>query len=434
MTKTIKLCAIGIFLFSILPLKAQETIRLSRVECEAIFLRENLSLLAEKLNIPIAEAAVKQAKLWANPTFTFDEVNLWATNRQTDGQEVSPEIWNEFGKNQQFAFEIEQLIYTAGKRKKMVEIEKVSVDKSRQYFEELLRNLKIEFRAQMTELQYVQFQQKYLENLFNSIQELTTAYEHQLASQNISKSEYSRLKVKELELKKEIYDLGRTSAEIQKELKILMHQNPNSILEITDEGFGVNLEESQISLVEELVKQAEENRPDIQLAVLEENYYNKLYDYERAQRIPDISLKASYDRNGSTMLDFVGFGITFDLPIFDRNQGNIQIAKLGIEQSKIETQAIRQKLESEIHLNYQNLLKVIELKNQIEENYNLSLDELLEAYNKNLKSRNISMLEYLDFLDAYLDNQETILDVNKEINNAVEELNYAVGKDIIETN
>src|SRR5690606_28658639 len=195
-----------------------------------------------------------------------------------------------------------------------------------------------------------------------------------------------------------------------------------------------NLEESQISLVEELVKQAEENRPDIQLAVLEENYYNKLYDYERAQRIPDISLKASYDRNGSTMLDFVGFGITFDLPIFDRNQGNIQIAKLGIEQSKIETQAIRQKLESEIHLNYQNLLKVIELKNQIEENYNLSLDELLEAYNKNLKSRNISMLEYLDFLDAYLDNQETILDVNKEINNAVEELNYAVGKDIIETN
>lgn len=434
MAKCSKLYVIGILFLSVFPLNAQETIRLSRAECEAVFLRENLSLLAEKLNIPIAEAAVQQAKLWPNPTFTFDEVNFWATDRQTGGQEVSPEVWNGFGKNQQFAFEIEQLVYTAGKRKKLVALEKVSVDKSRQYFEDLLRNLKIEFRSQLTELQYIQFQQKSLQNLFVSVQEMTQAYERQLASQNISKSEYSRLKAKELELKKEIHDLQKSSAEIQKELKILMHQNPNSTLEITDEGFETEIEESQILLINNLTEQAEASRPDFQLAVLEENYYSKLYDYEKAQKVPDISLKASYDRNGGTMLDFIGFGITLDLPIFNRNQGNIQIAQLGIEQSKIQTQQIRQELQSEIFLNSQNLLNAIQLRDQIKENYNLSLDELLQAYSKNLRSRNISMLEYLDFLDAYLDNQRTILDVSKEVNDALEELNYAVGKDILEIN
>lgn len=434
MAKPINFYFFGMLFSTFISLQAQDTIRLSRQESEAVFLSENLSLLAEKLNISKAEAAVQQAKLWPNPNLTFDQVNLWATDRQTGGQEVSPPLWDGFGKNQQFAFEIEQLIYTAGKRKKMVALEKVSVDQSKQYFEDLLRNLKIEFHSLLTDLQYIQLQQKALENLFVSVQELTNAYERQLNLQNISKSEYARLKAKELELRKEIHDLQKSSSEVQKELKILLHQNPNSVLVITDEGFEREIEESQILFATDFMEQAERTRPDLQLAVLEEDYYSKLYDYEKAQRVPDFSLKAAYDRNGSTMLDFIGFGVSIDLPIFNRNQGNIKIAQLGIEQSKIQTQQVRHKIQSEIFRNTQDLLNAIQLRDQIKKDYDLSLDELLSAHNKNLKNRNISMLEYLDFVDAYLDNQKTVLDVSKEVNDALEELNFAVGKDILENN
>lgn len=434
MAKPVSFYFFGIFFLMSVSLQAQDTIRLSRKESEAVFLNENLSLLVEKLNISKAEAAVQQAKLWPNPTFTFDEVNLWATDRQTGGQEVSPPLWDGFGRNQQFAIEIEQLIFTAGKRRKMVALEKVSVDQSIQYFEDLLRNLKIEFRSLLTELQYIQLQQKSLKNLFISVQELTNAYEKQLNLQNISKSEYARLKAKELELKKEIFDLQKSSSEVQKELKILMHQNPNSVLVITDEGFEREVEESQVLFAAHFMEQAESVRPDLQLSILEEDYYSKLYDYERAQRVPDFSLKASYDRNGSTMLDFVGFGISVDLPIFNRNQGNIKVAQLGLEQSKIQTKQVRHEIQSEIFRNTQNLLNAIQLRDQIQKEYDLSLDELLSAYNKNLKNRNISMLEYLDFVDAYLDNQKTVLDVSKEVNDALEELNYAVGKEILGNN
>ncbi|SMC57369.1 TolC family protein [Moheibacter sediminis] len=434
MAKPINFYFFGILFSFFISVPAQDTIRLSRQESEAVFLSENLSLLAEKLNIPKAEAAVQQAKLWPNPNLTFDQVNFWATDRQTGGQEVSPPLWDGFGKNQQFAFEIEQLIYTAGKRKKIVALEKVSVDQSKQYFEDLLRNLKIEFRSLLTDLQYIQLQQKSLKNLFVSVQELTNAYERQFNLQNISKSEYARLKAKELELRKEIFDLQKSSSEVQKELKILLHQNPNSVLVIADEGFEIEVEESQILFATDFMEQVESTRPDLQLAVLEEDYFSKLYDYERAQRVPDFSLKATYDRNGSTMLDFVGFGISIDLPVFNRNQGNIKIAQLGIEQSKIQTQRVRHEIQSEIFRNTQDLLNAIQLRDQIKKDYNLSLDELLSAHNKNLKNRNISMLEYLDFVDAYLDNQKTVLDVSKEVNDALEELNFAVGKDILENN
>jgi cobalt-zinc-cadmium efflux system outer membrane protein len=35
------------------------------------------------------------------------------------------------------------------------------------------------------------------------------------------------------------------------------------------------------------------------------------------------------------MKDFIGLGVSVDLPIFDRNKGNIQEAKLEIEKVKM---------------------------------------------------------------------------------------------------
>ncbi|GIV43422.1 MAG: hypothetical protein KatS3mg035_0545 [Bacteroidia bacterium] len=98
---------------------AQDTLKLSREQCEAIFLKENLLLLAEKLEISKAEAIKLQASLWPNPNITLDEINLWTTQKQLGiwGQELPGLNGGNFGRNQQFTFSIEQLILTAGKRK-----------------------------------------------------------------------------------------------------------------------------------------------------------------------------------------------------------------------------------------------------------------------------------------------------------------------------
>jgi cobalt-zinc-cadmium efflux system outer membrane protein len=143
-----------ILLFFSFAARAQDTLKINRAQCETIFLKENLALMAEKLKIPQAEAMVLQAKLWPNPTLTVDQVNLWATPSQTRGQEVVPPLIGSFGKNLEFGVGLEQLVQTAGKRKKLVALEQVSVEKAKQYFEELLRNLKIEFRNLFTRIRF----------------------------------------------------------------------------------------------------------------------------------------------------------------------------------------------------------------------------------------------------------------------------------------
>jgi cobalt-zinc-cadmium efflux system outer membrane protein len=417
------------FIFSF-SAKAQDTLKLNREQAEAVFLKENLLLIAEKLNISQSEAMVMQAKLWPNPSFTFDQVNFWATDAQTGGQEVIPSLGG-IRPNQQFGFGIEQLIQTAGKRKKLVALEQVAVEKSNQYFEDLLRNLKIEFRNQLTKLQYLQFSKNIYQNQLNSIKQLTQAYKKQVEQGNVPQGEYIRLKALELEIAKNINELNKEVNEAQKELKLLMRLPATTQLEITDEGYLKNTEQFRQLALNDIIEQAKTHRPDYKIAQLEEIYFNKLYAYEKAQRVSNLTLSSAYDRGGNAMLDFVGFGVTMDIPFFNRNQGNIKYAQIGIEQSKILYEQKTLSIENEIVFSFQNLSNAITFLEEIELDYETTLDGLLTSYTKNFTDRNISMLEYLDFLEAYLENKKIILEAGKDVNEKAEELNYSVGMDLI---
>jgi len=61
-----------------------DTIYLSTAQAEDLFIKQNLELIAEKLEIDVAEAAIVQAKLWPNPTLSIEDVNLWNTNDMRD--------------------------------------------------------------------------------------------------------------------------------------------------------------------------------------------------------------------------------------------------------------------------------------------------------------------------------------------------------------
>lgn len=412
---------------------AQEMLTLDRKEAEAIFLKQNVSLLAESLEISKAEALVTQAKLWPNPTLSIDEVNLWATQSQKEphGEELPP-LFGDSGQYQQFSVGLEQLILTAGKRKKLVALEQVSADKALQYFEDLLRNLKIEFRNQLTQMQYLQLGQEVYQNQIRALQHLVSSYQKQVAQGHIPKGEYIRLKALELEFIKENNDLKRALNEVQKELKLLMRLPASTGLTLNGTDFPDHLDRHSVLSLPALLELAETSRPDLRLTALDQKEQDHLFAYERAKRIPDVTLKAAYDRGGNILYNFIGFGLEIDLPFFDRNQGNIKSAALGREQSQLLFDQKLLSVENEIALAHQNLTDALDFYKAIDDDYEATLEQLLDSYTKNFAERNIGLLEYIDFLDAYLENKKIILEAAKEVRIKKEELNYAVGQDIIQ--
>jgi len=407
---------------------AQDTLRINADECQALFLRENLPLIAQHLHISQAEAMVQQAKLWNNPSFTFDQVNLWATPRQTNNQETTPPLWNNFGRDQQFAMEIEQLIFTAGKRKTLIEIEKLGVEEATAYFAELLRNLKVEFRNLIAQQVYFQRIENVYQRQIASMSTLVQAYQNQLEQGNVSVGEYVRLKALELNLLTELNELNTEKNAVQKELKSLMHIPASTVIAIEDNQH--TLENVPLLNLQQLIEMAYENRKDIQLTAINEKIAQKWHNYQRKQRIPDLSLKAAYDRNGSTMLDFVGFGITLDLPVFNRNQGAIQMAQIETQIAQLHTTEARQRMENQVVEAYNNLRIAIDFKQNIDPNYEQTLDELLLSYIFNFQQRNIGMLEFIDFMEAYTENKRALLEADRNVQQRIEELIYAVGTEI----
>ena len=421
----------GFFVAFCFQTKAQntilkDTIHISRAEAETIFLKNNLKLLSEKLNIDQAEAQVVQAKLWPNPTLEFSEINLWSNAYS----EQLPPISGDWGKTSQVAISLEQMVQTAGKRKKMMAMEKVGVEMAHEYFKDFLRVLKIEFRNNLTDLQYVQQKQDIYKKQLNSMQKLLKAYENQAKQGNISKAEFIRLKASELEFLKEISDLQKENNQLQKELKTLMNVPSASYLKITNDKFIPQLSKLENVNLADLTSSALENRPDVKVSVLEEKYNERKLKYELAQRTPDVTLGINYDRGGNIMNDFVGIGFSMDLPFFNRNQGNIKVAKFDIEKSKYAKTEKNNDAQNEVIKAFEDVLVAKKMYENTNEDYEKDLDTLLESYFKNFAQRNTSMLEYLDFVEAYLQNKTIILDSKKELNEHFEELQFVIGKEL----
>ncbi len=408
-----------------------DTIRLTRAEAENRFLQNNILLLAEKLNIDQAEASIVQARLWPNPSLDIDEVNLWATpNQLSMGEELPALGRNGFGKNRQISVQLEQVVQTAGKRRKLIALEEVSRDMAMAYYEDLLRNLKIEFRNSLTDLQFFQAYGQVFAQQLAETQLLVAAYQRQADAGNVNPGELLRLKSLQLELRHEYREIQEEIFTLQRELTVLMNLPATSYLMLDYDGFMPDNEKIRQVALQNLLDVAIDKRPDMHIAKLERSHSQNLYSFERAQKVPDLELRVGYDRGGNFLYNFVGFGLGIDIPVINRNQGNIKSARIQIDKANLLNEATSRRIESEVVAAYRNLLNSTQFFDSIEPGYDEQLDLLLGSYIRNFRNRNVSMLEFLDFFESYLSNKQNVLNARRELNKNFEELKYSIGTEI----
>jgi len=330
--------------------------------------------------------------------------------------------------NTQFAIELNQLITTAGKRRKEVALQKVSKEMAVQQFGETLRGMKAELRKSINEIVFFQNYEIVLAGQIDVLTKLINAYEKQVQTGNMSKAELLRLQSSSLERENELYQLKIELNSQLKTLKLLLNMPPAINIIIVPDANDINAIQLAIS---DLYSLAMEKRPDLKLQKLQTDWFNKSLTLEKAKRVPDITFNANYDRYAGVWKNYFGVGLSFDLPVFNRNQGNIKIAAFGLEQSRYLEQQVQNEVYNEISESYGNYEHSIKFFRKISDNELMSeLDKMLDVYTKNLLNRNISMLEFIDFMDSYQKSKQIFLETKKSVNNNFEELQYVVGGEI----
>ena len=414
--KTFYLSAITVCMVSTLQAQSY-TIQ----DLEAQFLQKNYLLIANKLNIDKADAEIVQEKLWNNPTLSISEVNLWKTYQI----EEQPYLFGKYGKNQQISVELEQLIETAGKRKKRVAIKQLEKNNALFDYEELLRELKKELRQSFYTLSRINQEENQLQNMLNLFTQMSNQYERQSKLQNVSKADFYRIQTELLGLQKESVLLENEKIDGLNKLRLLTQ---NSELNIDQLQFETSIK-SQNQLPFDLKNSAKNQNIGLKKQENELNLAKNQLILEKAQRTPDLTFQLNYDRGGNIMRDFVGVGVSVDLPIFNTNKGNIKAAKISIEQQLANQNAYQLELDQSID-RLQNQLKKIEetlnfWSSEKEQEQNL----MIENYKKHLQNKHITLMEFIDFTQAYREAQQAYLELQETYEHTYEELQYIVGKD-----
>jgi cobalt-zinc-cadmium efflux system outer membrane protein len=153
-------------------------------------------------------------------------------------------------------------------------------------------------------------------------------------------------------------------------------------------------------------------------------------NYQQALATPDITIGAGWDRNGSFVHNFNFLSMQIDLPFFNRNQGNIKSARFNVESSKAKLLSTMDVIQSDVSQAYSNALSTDRLYRKFDNQFVNDLDTLVEEMVKNYEKKNIGIVEFLDYYDAYKNNIVQINNLKNNRANAFENLNFAIGKDL----
>jgi len=392
-------------------------------DLEAQFLAKNATLIASRLNVNIADAQIIQERLWDNPNLSISEVNFWSN--ATLEEDIAP-IFGRHGNPKQLHVELEQMIATAGKRKKRIQIKQLEKSKNLYEYEELLRELKKELRQSYNSLNNLTQQEKQLQNIVSIYEQMSEQYQRQAQLNNVPLVEFYRIESELIEVEKELVELDNKQLEFLQILKVLT-QNENLTVDHLlfseknqklSDFIPLNLFELALDESMEIKKQTNE------ITIAEDQL--KL---ENAERIPDVAVQVSYDRAGNIMKNFVGFGVAFDLPILNTNKGNREAAKIQIEQEKVNLSALEIQLQTTLDQLTNQLLKtekmlakwpLLKIKEQ---------EQMISNFKKHVLNKEKTLIEFIDFTQAFRDAQNAILDLQENYFNTFEELQYIVGKD-----
>lgn len=174
----------------------------------------------------------------------------------------------------------------------------------------------------------------------------------------------------------------------------------------------------------DLVSQALTLRPDLQLADQQITYNQQNLTYQKALATPNLTLGADYQHVGGPFPNYVGVQALIDLPIRNKNQGNIQAARWGIDQSKESRNTVGIQVEQEVVNAYQQYSQAKQLQAQITPEYLQSIRDISKNATEDYTRRVIDLVSFIDKIRAYKDAQMMLIDSSNRLYQAQQQLNY----------
>jgi cobalt-zinc-cadmium efflux system outer membrane protein len=413
-------------LFAISKIEAQsnysDTLRLSLPAMEKIFLDSNLTLLAGHYGVDAQKALIQQARVWDNPMLNTDQViaangKFFPYGKNPDGSYSG-----------QYYIQVQQLIKTAGKRGKLINLATTNAKLSELQLQDVLRNLRYQLRSNYFTIQQQLGTKWIYETQEIQLKKLLSGMDAQLSAGNIAQKDYLRIQALLIALEQDITELNKDLEDNQHDLKVLL-QIKNSVF-IKPIDISTN---SPLNLInaEIMFDTARISNPYYLLQQTQTVYQEQNLSYQRSLRTPDLTISPNFDRNSNFAPNYFGMGISLPLPLINTNKGNIKSAEYSIKQQQSITLSAENELWNNINSAYHKLLMTIKQNGNNQKEFYTKYQAMYQNVLTSYQNKQISLLEFLDFFNDYTASQQRLLQQDLNLQLAKEELNFHTGVDLL---
>ena len=396
---------------------------LTLMEAESMFMKNNLLLLAAKFQIETKRALIIQARLYANPNI-FMEQNTF--NDKTDRI-------LDFTRNGQTVVQIQQLFLLGGKIDKRIKVAEINTKISEERFSDILRALKLELRSNFLSIYFLREALKFYDKSTESLRKTVDYSERAYLNRTLLLSEVLRIKALLFFLEQERTEILVQIKEKESSLRVLLNEDTiygKNIIPVIDER-KLDSINPEIYKSNEVLELAIEYRPDLKAAIQSVKYEEANLALQKANAIPDLSFGPVYNRAGTYIPNYFGFTTQLNVPIFDRNQGNIEAAEKAILERRSGLQNQRITVENEVVIELARAVEKNKIYNQFKGKFTEDYGNLATLMISNYQKRYLTIIEFADFFETYRNTIVNILKLKTERAESFERLNYVTGKSII---
>ena len=397
----------------------QDTVRLTLQEAEKVMLEKNLDLIANHYNIDIAHAQVIAAKLWDNPNFDYQQ-NIGNPGHHLFS--LAPPGGEVF-------LQFDQVFKIAGQRHRLVK-SNMATEKAVEYaYYDLLRNLKFQFRSDFYQLNALLKTQKVFDTELEKSILLEKALSQAYDKKDVALKDLVTIQSTMFQLQSDLTANLASITDLEANMRYMLQLPPNSFI-IPVMPDVVSLRVPPV-VMDSMYTEAIANRPDVQNNAMQVEASDWYLKYNKSLIAPDLDVALMYDRASASYTNYTGFGVSLPLPLWNQNQGGIKGAKAALKQNQVQLDASKLKAVNDVNEAYLKLVQLSQLNLDQQMKNNQSFDKLMSGIYDIFQKKEMSLRDLVIYMDTY---KQQVTNFNNYIANfytAKENLNMAVGKDII---
>lgn len=380
-------------------------------------LEKNLGLLAERYNVSIADARIITAHLRPNPILSIggDHLDVLGTGYSAENA-AGPA---EYSIRTDFVFE------RGRKRENRIAVAETTRAVAQLQLLNTVRGIVLDVQNGFVEVLLAKANLTLAQENLQSFRDIVRINEKRVKSGDLAEVELLRVQLAELQFENSARQAELRVSTSKARLQLLLGRT-RANFDVTGE---LRRDESPLEL-EALQEQARKLRPDVQALARDQARSLAEVRLQLAQGIVDYTVGTEYRRQQGLAGTGNSLGVFFqtNIPVFNRNQGEIERARQEQRQIEARIRALSASVENEVEIAYQQYTSSRTTVEKLEKTMLARARDVRQITQYSYTRGEATLIEFLDAQRAYNETIQTYNEARAEYARNLFQIDAATGK------